>query len=381
MRIVITSHYRLPHQGGIEVMVDALARELVDRGHDVVHVALTPAGQAAASPASYLCTDVRCLNALERRLDVPYPISGPDLVRQLDRELSGADVLHAHGFLYLPTLAAYPIAARKRIPRVLTEHVGHVPYRNPVLDLAERAAIATIGRSVVRASDAAIVFNESVRELVAGLGPATRIEWIDNGIDVDFFSPPEPDERGRLRAGLGWDGRPRVLFVGRAVKKKGLELAIRAVNLADGAFDLVVAGSDEPCPEPGVEVRGIMPREELRSLYRAVDALIVPARGEGLPLTVQEALSSGVPVVMTDDPGYRATFVEIGESVDLVRRDPAEFSRALRRRFEQGRGAVDLAAAEFSRAHFSLRSSVDRHERLYESLLGDRAERAGAGAT
>ncbi len=39
MRILFVSHHALPHVGGIEVVVDALARELAGRGHEVTHVA------------------------------------------------------------------------------------------------------------------------------------------------------------------------------------------------------------------------------------------------------------------------------------------------------------------------------------------------------
>src|SRR5689334_15716183 len=38
MRILFLSNYALPHLGGIEVVVDAMARELSARGHEVRHV-------------------------------------------------------------------------------------------------------------------------------------------------------------------------------------------------------------------------------------------------------------------------------------------------------------------------------------------------------
>ena len=39
MRILFVSHYALPHLGGIEVAIDAMARELSGRGHEVAYVA------------------------------------------------------------------------------------------------------------------------------------------------------------------------------------------------------------------------------------------------------------------------------------------------------------------------------------------------------
>ena len=54
-----------------------------------------------------------------------------------------------------------------------------------------------------------------------------------------------------------------------------------------------------------VELPGCLPAERLAAVYRAADVLLVAGRGEGLPLTVPEAMASGLPIVMVDDPGYR----------------------------------------------------------------------------
>ena len=75
LRILFVSHYALPHLGGIEVVVDALARELVTRGHRVVHVAGTAHGGAVGrEPSGYEVVRVPALNGLESRLGVPWPV-------------------------------------------------------------------------------------------------------------------------------------------------------------------------------------------------------------------------------------------------------------------------------------------------------------------
>src|SRR3954468_1109352 len=335
LRILFVSHYALPHLGGIEVAIDAMAREMTGRGHEVTYLAsdAVRADESSAGPAPdapYRVVRVPAINLVEDRLGVPYPVFGPRLLRELRRELAHADVLHAHGFLYMSAVAALRMA-RSRVPGVLTEHVGHVHYENPLLDRAEALAIATIGRAAVRAANALVYVNDEVGAALRAMAPpGTPIERIENGVDTDRYRPPEPGERERLRVELGWSGeRRRVLFVGRLVAKKGLHVALDAARHGD--FELVVAGpgslpGDAP---PNVTALGALPPARVAELYRAADAFLLPSRGEGFPLTVQEAMASGLPVVLSDDPGYRSSLQGAGEGATQVPLDGARIARAI----------------------------------------------------
>ena len=257
---------------------------------------------------------VPALNVLENRLGVPYPIFSPKLHTVLARELKRADVVHAHGLLYQSSFWALRYAKlRHRGPsgpvRVLTEHVGHVPYESGVLDRMESMAIGTIGRLSVKAAESVVVLNRQVGSEVEALGPNGPVLQIPNGIDTSLFRPAQNGEREALRREFGWDDLPRVLFVGRLVAKKGLDTALAAAAAALGKFELVVAGPGPLQPEssPGVRVLGPLESERVAQLYRAADALLLPSRGEGFPVTVQEAMASGLPVVMTTTPRTPAT--------------------------------------------------------------------------
>jgi D-inositol-3-phosphate glycosyltransferase len=248
VRILLLSHYALPHVGGIETSVDGVAEELACRGHEVVHVASSAGGDPAETPHSYRLVRVPALNILEQRLEVPYPLFHPRLVRALRREISSADVVHAHEFLYLPTLVGLPLArrARQKPVRVLTEHVGHVLYESKALDRVEALAIATLGRASLRAAEAIVLYNDRVWEELMCLVPGRRINFIGNGVDVERFRPGTAAERKSLRADLGWtEGLPRVLFAGRLVAKKGIHLALSVAEEADGELELVLAGPGE----------------------------------------------------------------------------------------------------------------------------------------
>ena len=350
--------------------MDAMARELAGRGHEVTYLAsgAVRADEGAVGPAPegpYRVVRVPALNVVEDRLGVPYPLFGPRLVRELRRELARAEVLHAHGFLYQSAVTALRMT-RGRMPSVLSEHVGHVHYDNPLLDRSEALAIATIGRAAARAADALVYVNDEVGAELRRLAPGKRLERIENGVDTDRYRPPGPGERERLRAELGWSGQRRhVLFVGRLVAKKGLPVALDAAR--HGGFELVVAGpgqlpADAP---PNVTPLGALPPARVAELYRAADAFLLPSRGEGFPLTVQEAMASGLPVVLSDDTDYRSSLEGAGAGATQVALDGARIAEVIES-LDPGAGA---AAAEHARRAFSWHAAADAHERLYAELL------------
>jgi glycosyltransferase involved in cell wall biosynthesis len=381
VRIVFLSHYSLPHVGGIETAINGVAEELSRRGHDVLHIA-SNAGEASESDRQlpYRVVRLPALNAFEHKLSVPYPVFGPSLVSTLRREFRGADVVHAHGFLYLTAVLGLPLARRSKVKpvTVLTEHVGHVPYQSKILDSAESLAIASLGRLTLRAAEALVVTNDRVEAELSRLVPGRRFEFIPNGVDTDRFRPPIDEERRELRAELGWsDDTPRVLFVGRPVPKKGIDLALAAAERGGESFELVLVGPKE-LPNPpaaGVRMLGPQPHERLKLLYRAADALLLPSHGEGFPMTVQESMASGLPVVLLDDPGYRRHLEGADKGVRLSAPDGDSVAAALASVVAPTavQRAASHAAAEHARKTFSSTKAADDHEELYARIRSQRA--------
>lgn len=383
MRIVFLSHYAIPHVGGIETAIDGAARELSERGHEVVHIASDADASRWADPsdAPYRVVRVPALNTLERRLDVPYPLFGKKLVSVVLPELRSADVVHAHGFLYQPSLAAMLLSrvvpGAERAMRVITEHVGHVHYESKVLDGIESVAVATLGRLTLRRAEAIVAFNERVTSELARLVPGRHIDFIGNGVDSQRFRPAEEGERAALRLGAGWeDGRPLVLFVGRPAAKKGIDLVLSVADLAKDELEVVLVGPGAPkgVTGPNVHILGPQPQDRLAELYRAADVLLLPSRGEGFPLAAQEAMASGLPVIMCSDPSYARHLEGAGEGVRLVEPDVGELAAAVRtfvRSPDVWRAASQAAHRHATKA-YSWSRVVDQHEALYERLRRNR---------
>jgi glycosyltransferase involved in cell wall biosynthesis len=364
LRILLVSHYSLPHAGGIEFVLDEMARRLSRRGHQV-RVLTSDAGQADRTPeeADPSRVFVRAVNVLEG-LGIPYPLFDPLALRkELARAVSWADVVHAHGLLYMSSVMAVRLARRFRTRVVVTEHAGTVHYPDPVRSSLQRLAFAVVGSFCVTRADAVTVLNERVaRQVRPWLPVETPLARVVNGVDTERFRPAPIDERDRLRA--RWElTAPTALFVGRLEPRKGIDLAVEA---AAGGFPLLVCGRGAHCHRPpGVRWLGALDRVTLASLYRAADVLVLPSAGEGFSLAVQEALASGLPVVVTDDAVNREYLDEtVAVFTPRCATTIRERVRSLLDDTER-RAAMARAAREWAETHFDWDRCVSTYLRLY----------------
>lgn len=121
----------------------------------------------------------------------------------------------------------------------------------------------------------------------------------------------------RTELGLQAEARLVVLFVGRLVPDKGLDLLLAA--LPEGALALIVGDGPERTrlASPPEQVRWLGPRfgEALRAAYAAADLLVVPSRRDGAPTVVAEARAVGLPVLATSVGGLAALVDEADRCV------------------------------------------------------------------
>ncbi len=308
-------------------------------------------------------------NILEK-YSIPYPIFDPVSLRRTLRDvLASADAVHIHGMLFMSSVFAARMGRRLQLPVVLTEHVGRVPFRHPVLDGAQRVAFETIGRLCCRQVDAITVLNDRVeRELRRLVDSKTPIIKVPNGVDTELFHPPSPATRESLRRKWGFE-RFTALFVGRFVPKKGMHLLLEA-RASD--FDLVLCGDE--LDGANVRTLGKLDQKTLAEVYRAADVLVLPSEGEGFPLVVQEAMASGLPVVVTDNSENREYLDET--VARFVTRDPSEIREAIQSlvRSPGLKERMGAAARRWAVERFDWEKCVDRYIQLY-SARGNGAQK------
>jgi len=124
----------------------------------------------------------------------------------------------------------------------------------------------------------------------------------------------------------------RILYVGRLTLNKGLSelfraakdllvenLSLRIWMAADGyRREEIRAEAEELGVIDRVEFLGWIAIEKLKDIYRACDIFVLPSYTEGMPKTVPEAMSNGLPTVVTDVGGLRDVIVEDGKTGFVV---------------------------------------------------------------
>jgi glycosyltransferase involved in cell wall biosynthesis len=357
--LLVSANYR-PSVGGIERFVEILAEGLADRGHEVTVVTgRHRGGPALEERAGVLIVRLRASDVLRKRLGVPYPLFGPRAIRTLAGLVRQAEVVHAQDALYLPTVAALVLARRRGVPSVLTQHVAFVPQERAFLDLAQRAAVRTLGRSARKAT-VVVAYNPEVAEWARRTWGLREVRLLPTGVPAQEVSE---EERSAARRELGIaDDAFLALFAGRDVPKKRLEVFLRA---SDPAYELVAVTDRIDGGGRAARLVPFMDAARFSRLLAASDAFVLPSQGEGFPLALQEALVAGVPCVVTREPGYEQ-FLDDGDVVFVPPEPAAIRSELLRLATDPAQRAKFTAAArDVGRRRFSYHAFVDAYERLY----------------
>jgi colanic acid/amylovoran biosynthesis glycosyltransferase len=236
-------------------------------------------------------------------------------------------------------------------------------------------------RRAAMAIDIAIAVNRPWAERLRANTPIRDVVVHHLGVDLAKVRPPPP--RAEARQGFG------IVFVGRMVEKKGLAYLIAAMALLrDRGHAVTVAvvgdGPEEAALKQAAVAAGVgdaivfhgrQPNEAVLGLMAEADCLVLPsvtaADGdqEGIPVTLMEAMATGLPVVSTWHSGI-PELVSDGETGLLVpERDAVALAGAIERLIaEPGLGprlaaqARDFVAAEFN--------AEIQNQRLFELILG-----------
>ncbi len=182
-----------------------------------------------------------------------------------------------------------------------------------------------------------------------------------NGRDPARFRP-DPTARARLRAELGVPSdRVVVTVVSRLVRHKGHAELVAAMRDVPGAELWVVGerlatdrgedlGPVFAASGLGDRLRLLGYREDVAAVLAASDVFVLPSHFEGLPMSVIEAMLTGLPVVATDISGPREQVVDEATGLLVPPMLVAPLARAIRRLAENAALRARFGAAGRVRA-------------------------------
>jgi glycosyltransferase involved in cell wall biosynthesis len=205
---------------------------------------------------------------------------------------------------------------------------------------------------------------------------------IPNGVDVDRFAP-QPERRRAIRAELGIAADAPAAGILAALRpEKNHELFLRAaarvrVTLPAARFVVIGDGPERPAVEGWIDELGLREavlllgnRSDVPDVLAALDVLALTSHMEANPVSILEAMSTGLPVVATN-VGSVSESVREGVTGFLV---PAGDEPALAARLTETMNDCILST-QFGRvgrehviAHSSLGNMVQGYEELLTSL-------------
>jgi glycosyltransferase involved in cell wall biosynthesis len=381
--------------GGPSLHVSYLAECLASRGY----VTTLAAGEISEGEASMAFVaeqrgiDIQRVPELQREVS---PLGDSKAVRHLARLIvqERPHVLHTHtAKAGAVGRAAARLAGSARPPVVVHTFHGHTleGYFGP----AKQAAYRIVERALAHETDALIAVSPEVRDdlLAIGVGRASQYAVVRLGIELSERT--EGAERGgELLEALGI-ARERftVGWVGRMTAVKRAHDVLQALRLLhdrghDAALVMVGDGPDRPelealARELGIEhsTRFVGYQHEVGPWFHAFDALLLPSRNEGTPVSAIETLAAGRPVVasrvgglpdVVQDgvDGYLVPVGDVAAAAGMLAR-LADDPELRRRMGSTGRERV--------LARYQVPRLVEDVDRLYRALLAAKGLPVTAG--
>jgi glycosyltransferase involved in cell wall biosynthesis len=347
--------------GGIERHVHELSTRLVARGcHVDVYCRPHYTPKEAAVPGVDL---VRLPSWNTKHLDAITHVA----ISSIHTLLQRADIVHYHA-LGPSSLAWLPRIFGKRI--VVTVH--GLDWRRAKWGPVAASYLRLSERTATRFADATIVVSKTLRQHFERAGGA-RLHYIPNGTVLPSAGPREPIERRGLVPG-GY-----LLFVGRLVPEKGLDVLLNAHRAAVPDAPLVIAGEGhftddyvERCrglANENVQFVGSVYGDELAALQQHAGLVVVPSALEGLSIALLEAMSYGRAVLASDIPENAEVLDGCG--VSFRTGDEADLGQRLRGMLADApdRARLGRLARERIEREYDWEQVVARTLTVYESVL------------
>jgi phosphatidylinositol alpha-mannosyltransferase len=368
MRIALVTEFYYPHLGGVTEHVHNLALELLRAGHHAVIVTSRMSGSldGGRPPVRRIGTS----RIIYSSGSFARVTTGIGLSRQLRRLLldERIDLVHVHGGL-APTLGlvAPRVARGLGIPVVATFH-SWFPYSHLC-----RIFRAPLQRRLDQHA-AAIAVSQPVIEAHSRYFDADW-EIIPNGVDTRFFhpvaDPPARESRG-----------PELLFLGRLDPRNGLDTALRALpRIAARHPDvrLTVVGDG---PLRTYYQRMALPVSRLVRFvgaangdrprwYTGADLYLCPTTKASFGITLLEAMSCGVPQIVSDVTGFRELVAGGEEALLAPVGEPDAWSDSILSMIADPTRRAAMAAAGRRKAErFAWPVVAERVMSLYRRVLG-----------
>lgn len=324
--------------------------------------------------------DLRLLNLTRDEPPQGGRLTSRNMLRTLEdmlavwRAAEASDVVHIHSALvpHVTLIRAGLLALSARLRRgrvILHVHSGAVQTW-----LAEGRGRRLLARLSLSPANAVVTVDRgSLAELAQVVG-TRNLALVENGVDLAAYGPPGPTHTP-----------PRVLYAGLLTERKGVVDLLAASQLLRErgvAHQLLLAGGT---PDEGIQAEtvvrhaarassarllGPQPHERMAEWYRSVDVFCLPSWYEAMPLSVLEAMASGLPVVASAVGDIPRAVLHGVTGCLVPPHQPQQLADALERLLTDSglRRDMGVAGQRHMQEHFDARQTATAMGQLYERL-------------
>ncbi|MDI9644802.1 MAG: glycosyltransferase family 4 protein [Candidatus Verstraetearchaeota archaeon] len=375
MRVLTMTWEYPPHiVGGLGRHVYNLSVHLASKGVDVSVLSFTD-GTSSLWEVSEGVKVTRVNPYVMRYPDFVSWIQGLNML-MIERAslLGNFDLIHVHD--WLTAYAGIALKHLRRCPLVATIHATELGRRKRLSNESEKHIHEVEWWLTYEAWKVICCSNYMRDEVQSNLGcPPDKISVIYNGYDPKMA----PLNSSPCRR----DGKT-VIFVGRLVYEKGPHLLVEAANLLrerDLRFLIVGDGAMRPYLEglakrlkvsDRVEFLGHVDDDRLLSVYKEASVMVIPSLYEPFGIVALEAMSLGVPVVVSNTGGLDEIIRDGYEGLKFQSGSAESLAEAISRLLDDEKlRAIVVENAKARVKDFSWSKTTDETIKVYRRVLDE----------
>ena len=348
-----------------------------------------------------------------------------DLVRNVDRDLFNPHVAWFYEekplkefsdldipLFYVPKVKRFDFATMRRIGRIIKENGIHVVNAHHFLSMVysfygakivnnarlvytehsewEIQAISgkwlVAGRNLLRYTDAVVGISNNVRDCLQDIFnlPENKTHAIANGVDSNLFSVALNKKDYKIKYGL--DDKDIVIGIVANLKKNKNHIfllkSFKKLLRQNNSLKLLIIGQgfkDDPegseddirtfISETGIDDNVLLMggRSDVPDLLKAMDIFCLVSYKEGLPISLTEAMATGLPVVGTDVEGIKDVIVPNKNGFLVPLNDEEKLTQVLHQLIEYNslRQEMGLESRRLAEQYYALENCVKQYQLLY----------------
>lgn len=367
MRILFITATYLPTVNGVAYQIEILKKALEKLGHKVF--VLAPSFPGHTDKDKNVIRYPSIPNPISKKYPVGLPLITPTFFKKIR-----PDIIHVHHPSFIGQSAAM-LAESLKIPLVFTAHTNYQKYLHLYFPYGKRITSQIIKSSLKNLS----------KKCFRVVCPSGRIKkeferngiknttLIQNSIEEEFFRKPA---RKTYKI-------PTLVYTGRIDKEKDpfflIQIAKELKKLLPN-FKLIIIGDGQLLDSleekiflenlgENINLTGDVSRKFLSDIYKGCHIFVTPSVTEVMPLSIIEAMASGLPVIALKRSGLEDLVIH-NQTGFLLPKNPKAIAKKIASLFENQGELKNLSKHSYIHAlNFSVENKSKELERLYKKAI------------